>query len=202
MRNLKRIPQAPGAPSIIRVVIEIPQGSKNKFEYDETDDLIKLDRVLHSAVYYPVAYGFIPGTLWDDGDPLDALVLIDEALFPGVVLEVRPVGVLRMEDDKGSDDKILTVAIGDPRYAGCHDLPEIQKHLLVEIEHFFQSYKELEGKKVKSYGWRPATDALQAIRKGMAMASGRRRVKGGSASGRKARGGGLKRRPRAKNRPS
>src|SRR6266704_2363670 len=119
------------------VIIEIPQGSRNKYESDHDEHVIRLDRVLHSSVHYPTDYGFIPGTLSKDGDPLDVLVLTMEPTFPGCHLTARPIGVLRMIDDKGEDEKILAVPCGEPRFDDISDLADLSGHWLKEIENFF-----------------------------------------------------------------
>src|SRR5579872_3139231 len=125
----------------IEVVIEIPQGSRNKYEYDHEQHVIRLDRVLYSSVHYPADYGFMPGTLSKDGDPLDVLVLVFDPTFPGCRVPVRPVGVLHMVDDKGEDEKILAVPTVDPRFGYVHDIADLDEHWLKEIENFFATYK-------------------------------------------------------------
>ncbi len=130
------------------VVIEVPMGSKNKYELDKTSGLLRLDRVLHSAVYYPANYGFVPRTYCDDGDPLDVLVLGQEPVHPLTVVDVRAIGVMKMRDDKGIDDKLIAVSIGDPAFADYHDFRELPKHVVREMVRFFQDYKVLEGKEV------------------------------------------------------
>ncbi len=130
------------------VVVEVPMGSKNKYELDKASGLLKLDRVLYSAVHYPANYGFIPRTYCDDGDPLDVLVLCQEAVDPLTLVEVRAIGVMRMRDDKGIDDKILGVSIGDPAFADYREFTELPKHIVREMRRFFQDYKVLEGKEV------------------------------------------------------
>jgi inorganic pyrophosphatase len=130
------------------VVIEIPKGSKNKYELDKETGLLKLDRVLYSAVHYPADYGFIPRTYCDDGDPLDALVLSQEPVFPLTLVKARPVGVMRMRDEKGIDDKIVAVSVGDPAFADYLDKDQLPPHLLRELRRFFEDYKTLEHKKV------------------------------------------------------
>ena len=130
------------------VVIEVPMGSKNKYELDKFSGMLKLDRVLYSAVHYPANYGFIPRTYCDDGDPLDVLVLCQEAVDPLTIVEVRAIGVMRMRDDKGVDDKILGVSIGDPAFADYREFTELPKHIVREMRRFFQDYKVLEGKDV------------------------------------------------------
>jgi inorganic pyrophosphatase len=163
--NLKDIPIGKNAPNVVNAIVEIPRGSRNKYEYDLDLGVFHLDRVLYSSMHYPAAYGFIPSTLYDDGDPVDVLIFIDQPLHVGVLLEVRPVGILRMRDEKGSDDKIISVAVYDPTYSPITDLKQLPNHLLVEIEHFFSSYKELEGKATLSFGWSGAAAAKRAIMK-------------------------------------
>jgi inorganic pyrophosphatase len=130
------------------VVIEIPKGSKNKYELDKETGLLRLDRVLYSAVYYPADYGFIPRTFCDDGDPLDALVLGQEPVHPLTIVEGRAIGVMRMRDEKGIDDKILAVSVRDPAFADYTDKSQLPAHLLREVKRFFQDYKVLENKEV------------------------------------------------------
>jgi inorganic pyrophosphatase len=130
------------------VVIEIPKGAKNKYELDKETGLLRLDRVLHSAVYYPADYGFIPRTFCDDGDPLDALVLSQEAVYPLTLVEARAIGVMRMRDEKGLDDKIVAVSVRDPAFADYHDKAQLPGHLLREVRRFFEDYKALENKQV------------------------------------------------------
>ena len=146
------------------VVIEIPAGSRNKYEYDHDTGAIFLDRRLFTATRYPTDYGFFPGTLAADGDPLDALVLTADPTFPGCHIRVRPIGVFWMEDEKGPDAKVLNVPIGDPvlsRIASIDDLETEQRN---EIEHFFTIYKDLEpGKQVSTRGWSGPDEAHQQI---------------------------------------
>jgi inorganic pyrophosphatase len=130
------------------VVIEIPNGSKNKYELDKETGLLRLDRVLYSAVHYPADYGFIPRTYCDDGDPLDALVLGQEPVYPLTIVEARAIGVMRMRDDKGIDDKILAVSVRDPAFADYTDKSQLPAHLLREVKRFFEDYKSLEDKEV------------------------------------------------------
>jgi len=146
------------------IVIEIPQGSRNKYEMDQDSGRIRLDRMLFTSTRYPVDYGFIPATLAEDGDPMDAMVLLEEAAFPGCIVAVRPVGVFWVHDEKGPDAKILTVPAGDPRYAEMADLPDVPRHLLDEISHFFGIYKELEpGKSTDVRGWQDRAAAELTI---------------------------------------
>ena len=130
------------------VVIEIPKGSKNKYELDKDTGLLRLDRVLYSAVYYPADYGFIPRTYCDDGDPLDALVLGQEPVFPLTIVEARALGVMRMRDEKGIDDKIVAISVRDPAFAEYTDKSQLPSHLLREVRRFFEDYKTLEHKQV------------------------------------------------------
>ncbi len=146
-----------------RVVIEIPKGSRNKYEYDVKEKVIKFDRMLFSAVHYPSDYGFFSETLAYDGDPLDALVLVSEPTFPGCVIEVRPIGLFKMWDEKGPDEKILCVPVKDPLWNHIRTLKEVSPHLLKEIAHFFKIYKDLEHKKTGVVGWRNLTSALSVI---------------------------------------
>ncbi len=130
------------------VVIEIPKGSKNKYELDKETGLLRLDRVLYSAVHYPADYGFIPRTYCDDGDPLDALVLGQEPVHPLTIVDARAIGVMRMRDDQGIDDKILAVSVRDPAFADYTDQSQLPAHLVREVKRFFQDYKVLEHKQV------------------------------------------------------
>jgi inorganic pyrophosphatase len=149
---------------LIDVMIEIPKGSRNKYEYDKEKQAFRLDRMLFSAVHYPADYGFITETLGGDGDPLDALVLIWEPTFPGCLITSRPVGLFRMVDEKGPDEKILCVPINDPMWNQITELDQMPHHLMKEIEHFFDVYKELEKKKTAVEGWEDREAALRIIR--------------------------------------
>ncbi len=164
MLNLWRdLPPGANPPEEVTAIIEIPQGSRNKYELDKTTGLIKLDRVLYSAVHYPAEYGFIPRTLHDDGDPMDVLVLLKEETFPGCMIDVRPLGVLHMLDRGEPDDKILAVPLHDPYSAEYFDIADLPQHLLREVAQFFVSYKELEGKKVEIVGWGKSEESLRMI---------------------------------------
>jgi inorganic pyrophosphatase len=145
------------------VLIEIPKGSRNKYEYDFELKKIRYDRMLFSSMMYPADYGFIPETLALDGDPLDILVLVTEPTFPGCVMEVKPIGVFHMADEKGPDEKIICVPVSDPIWNKYNDLNEINPQLIKEIEHFFQVYKDLEQKKVDVGGWGDASEARGII---------------------------------------
>ena len=143
--------------------VEIPKGSRNKYEYDTRTGEVKLDRFLFSSMVYPTDYGFIPDTLGLDGDPLDAMVCVSEATFPGCVIPVKPIALFKMEDDKGVDDKILCVPLQDPAWNTLDVLEDLPKQLRDEIEHFFSVYKDLEQKKVRVDGWYSRDDALGEI---------------------------------------
>ncbi len=157
------IPPGPNPPDIVTAIIEIPAHGRNKYELDKELGVFRLDRVLHSAVHYPGDYGFIPRTLGDDGDPLDVIVLLTEPVFTGCLIEVRPVGVFEMVDRGEADEKIIAVATSDPFAESIHDLGDIRPHALREIEHFFQVYKNLEGTRVESRGFKNAAAAKQFI---------------------------------------
>jgi inorganic pyrophosphatase len=143
--------------------VEIPKGSRNKYEYDAEEKVIKLDRFLFSSMVYPTDYGFIPDTLAQDGDALDAMVCVSEATFPGCVIPVKPIALFKMEDDKGIDDKILCVPLDDPGWNTLERLEDLSEQLRDEIAHFFSVYKDLEQKRVKVDGWYPREDALAEI---------------------------------------
>jgi inorganic pyrophosphatase len=148
---------------VLRCLIEIPKGSRNKYEYDEQLGGIKLDRFLFSSVVFPADYGFIPDTLGEDGDPLDAMVLVGEPTFPGCLIEVRAIAVLRMADDQGQDDKIVCVPFADPHWSELEQLDDIPPRLRAEIEHFFSIYKQPEGKEVDVQGFEDRDTALAII---------------------------------------
>ncbi|HEY6539208.1 MAG TPA: inorganic diphosphatase [Candidatus Dormibacteraeota bacterium] len=148
----------------IEVTVEIPKGSRNKYEMDHATHRIRLDRVLHSSVHYPTDYGFVPDTLAEDGDPLDALVIVEEGTFPGCSVPARPIGLLHMADEHGTDIKLLCVAAGDPRFAPIQELADLAPHWLREIEIFFETYKQLEDQKEVSVGgWEARQAAMAAI---------------------------------------
>jgi inorganic pyrophosphatase len=150
-------------PASVEVVIEIPRGSRNKYEFDEETGAIRLDRVLSAAVFYPHEYGFVDGTRAGDGDHTDAIVILDEPTFPGCRMRARPIGVLVMHDENGPDEKILCVAIGDPHYAHVHSLKDVPHQKLVEVEHFFATYKLLEDKSVDVDGWADTERAKELL---------------------------------------
>jgi inorganic pyrophosphatase len=163
--DLIALPIGERAPEIVHAVIEIPLGSRNKYEYRPDLGVIMRDRVLSAAVRYPTDYGFIPSTLTDDGDPLDILVAAYDPAFPGCILLARPLGVLDMTDEKGRDYKIFAVPADDPRFAEVTSLDDLPSHILREVEHFFAVYKQLEEKRVEVYGWQGLEHAYELIRK-------------------------------------
>ena len=144
-------------------IVEIPKGSRNKYEWDEELQAIKLDRFLFSSVVYPTDYGFIPDTLSLDGDPLDVMVCVSEPTFPGCMIVVKPIALLRMEDDAGIDDKVLAVPLTDPGWNTLETLDDVSDQLKKEIAHFFTVYKQLENKKVEVKGWFSREDAVKEI---------------------------------------
>src|SRR3954467_3533101 len=144
-------------------LVEIPKGSRNKYEYDHDMDVIKLDRFLFSSMVYPTDYGFIPDTLGEDGDPLDAMVCVSEPTFPGCVIPVKAIALFKMEDDAGIDDKVLCVPLSDPAWNTLDELDDLPEQLQQEIEHFFSVYKDLEQKAVKVHGWYSREDAIEEI---------------------------------------
>jgi len=147
----------------IEATIEIPRGSRNKYEFDHARGVFHLDRVLYSAVHYPTDYGFIAGTLSGDGDPLDVLVVVDEPTFPGCHVRVRPIGTLLMTDRKGLDEKILAVPVDDPRYSQVTTLADLPPHWQREISAFFRTYKELEGEQTDVRDWQDVDGAWHII---------------------------------------
>mgnify|MGYP000872406113 CR=1 FL=1 len=143
--------------------IEIPKGSSNKYEYDEKRKVFVLDRALFSPMFYPADYGFIPDTLAEDGDPIDIMVLMANPTFPGCMIRSRVIGMFLMEDEKGKDEKIIAVPLGDPRYEEIKTIDDMGSHIKKEFEHFFSEYKQLEGKKVHIQGWADIEAANAAI---------------------------------------
>jgi inorganic pyrophosphatase len=163
MTNYLALPVGDGAPDEVNAVIEIPRGQTNKYEYDKQLHVFRLDRNLYSPVHYPGDYGFIPSTLSDDGDPLDVLVLVDAPSFTGCVMSVRSVGMLEMIDQGKADEKVLAVGVNNPIYKNVKDYSELYPHILLEIEHFFSIYKELEAKTTRIVGWQDAERSREMI---------------------------------------
>ncbi len=158
-----------GKEEALNVIIEVPMLSRVKYELDKDTGLIKYDRVLYSPMHYPANYGFVPQTLWDDGDPLDVLVLGQEPLVPGCLVEARPIGVLDMIDGGDGDAKVLAVPTSDPRWKNTRNIDDLEPHLLDEIKHFFTVYKDLQKKKVEVGEWRNATSAQEDVVKSIAQ---------------------------------
>jgi len=156
------------------VIIEIPKGSTNKYELDKETGLLRLDRVLYSAVYYPADYGFIPRTYCDDGDPLDVLVLGQEPVYPLTIVEARAIGVMRMRDEKGGDDKIVAVSVHDPAFADYTDKDQLPSHVLRQVRRFFEEYKVLEHKTVTVEDMLGPDEALRIIREALELYKDRR----------------------------
>lgn len=159
----------PGQTEKINVIIEIGKGSKNKYEIDKKTGLIKLDRAAHTAQDFPFDYGFVPQTLWYDNDPLDVIVLTTYPLQPGILVEVRPIGLMNMIDGGEGDDKIIAVPTEDPRWTEVLDLKDINKHTLKEMEHFYSTYKKLQNKEVEVTGFKDAQEARQAFNEGVKL---------------------------------
>lgn len=161
--KLYDIDPGPDCPEVVRVIIEIPKNSTNKYEYDGNLGVFRLDRALYSPMHYPGDYGFIPGTLAEDGDPLDILVLVDEPSFTGCMMEARPLGLLQMVDSKQNDQKVLAVPNRNPRFDSIHTMDQIFPHVRREIEYFFSIYKELQGAKTEMKGWGGPREARRVI---------------------------------------
>lgn len=161
--KLYDIDPGPDSPELVRVIIEIPKNSSNKYEYDGKLNIFRLDRALYSPMHYPGDYGFIPGTLAEDGDPLDIMVLVDEPSFTGCLMVARPVGLLHMVDGKENDQKVLAVPNRNPRFDSIHTIDQVFPHTRTEIEYFFSIYKELQGAKTEMKGWSGPREARRVI---------------------------------------
>jgi inorganic pyrophosphatase len=161
----------PGSKDAINVIIEINKGSKNKYEVDKETGLIALDRVSHTAQDFPFDYGFVPRSLWHDGDPLDVVLLTTHPLLPGVLVRVRPVAIMNMVDSGEGDDKIIAVPVDDPRFTEVKDLSDINPHTLKEIEHFYSTYKKLQNKVVEVTGFKGKNEAESAFEEGLKLYS-------------------------------
>ena len=161
-------PVGANPPEVVTAVVEIPRGSRNKYELDKSSGQFRLDRVLFSAVHYPGDYGLIPRTLHEDHDPLDIIVSINEPTFTGCQIDCRPLGVLKMLDRGEPDDKIIAVPAHDPFYNDHFDIADLSQHYLKEVEHFFHIYKDLEGRRVEIIGWEKSEVAIKVILESMA----------------------------------
>jgi inorganic pyrophosphatase len=164
----------PGTKSEMNVIIEIPKGSHNKYEIDKATGLIALDRVAHTAQSFPFDYGFVPQTLWDDGDALDVILLTTYPLLPGILVHARPVALTKMVDGGDADDKVIAVPIDDPRWNAVQDLGDVNKHTLKEIEHFFTTYKKLQNKEVVINGFEDRAAAEAAFDRAREMYSAKK----------------------------
>ena len=169
MTNLwEDLETGPDAPDVVYAVVEWLKGERNKYEYDKDVPGIVLDRVLHSNVHYPSDYGFLPQTYYDDGDPFDVLVLVEDRTFPGCVVEARPVAMMEMDDDGETDDKVIAVPAEDPRYDHVTDVDDLTDQQKAEISEFFETYKNLEaGKETETLGWADADAAKDAVEHAM-----------------------------------
>lgn len=159
----------PGSRDEMNVIIEIPRGSQNKYEIDKKTGMIALDRVLHTAQAYPFDYGFVPQTLWDDGDALDVVLLTTYPLLPGILVRARPVAILPMIDGGEADEKVIAVPADDPRFADIQNLSHLNKHTLKEIAHFFETYKKLQNKEVSLGEFKDKADAQNAFDRAVQM---------------------------------
>jgi inorganic pyrophosphatase len=167
--KFEAMPAGNNPPEDLNCVVEVPKGCSLKYEYNEEYETFVLDRVLHSPLFYPCDYGFIPQTRSEDGDHLDVLIAVTLSSFPGAVIPARPVGLLKMVDDKGQDYKVLAVPLGDPRFKEVRNLPDLGEHIPLEISHFFQIYKDLEHKTVDVLGWGDAEEARAEVLRAMEM---------------------------------
>lgn len=158
-----------GSAEEMNVIIEIPKFSKNKYEIDKDTGLIKLDRAMHTAQDYPFDYGFVPQTLFDDGDALDVMLLTTYPLAPGILVNARPVAIMEMVDGGERDDKVLAVPIDDPRFDEIKDFGDVNKHTIKEFTHFFETYKQVQKKQVEIGEWHGAAKAKEAFEKSVAM---------------------------------
>jgi inorganic pyrophosphatase len=163
-RDYMMIPPGTGEPSVANTIVEIPKGRRTKFEVDKATGLIKMDRYLYSSSVYPGDYGFIPQTLAEDGDPLDILVMVNEPTFSGCLIEARIVGIFKMRDKGHNDFKVLAVPNKDPLFETMRKLEDVPAHFLREVEHFFATYKQLEGVTVEVLGWAPQEEGAAEVR--------------------------------------
>ena len=154
-------------PNVINVIIECPKGTKNKYEIDKETGLIKLDRAMKTSQDYPFDYGFVPQSLWEDNDPLDVVLLTTYPLAPGILVEARPVGIMNMIDGGEGDDKIIAVPKDDPRFDNVKNLNDLNPYTLKEMQHFFETYNTIDGKKVVVKGFKKKDEALKAVKRGL-----------------------------------
>lgn len=173
--DFSRIPPGTKIPRVVNAIVEIPKGKRNKYELDKKLGVIRLDRHLFSSAHYPGDYGFIPGTLAEDGDPLDVLVMVNEPTFSGCLIEARVVGLFKMTDNGKNDFKVLAVPDRDPLFDEFHDLKDVPSHFLKEVQHFFATYKQLEGVPITVGGWGPASAAIAEVRASIKRRSSRKK---------------------------
>ena len=157
------VPAGVRLPTVVNAIVEIPKGRRSKFELDKKTGIMRLDRYLYSSSHYPGDYGFIPQTLAEDGDPLDVLVMVNEPTFSGCLIETHVVGLFRMSEQTTHDYKVLGVPNTDPLFEHIKDLDDVPAHFLREVEHFFMTYKQLEGVEIKTDGWAPASEAIKEV---------------------------------------
>ena len=174
------LPPGGGAPDDMNVVVEIPRGSRNKYELDKKTGMFRLDRVLYSSVHYPGDYGFFPQTYAQDDDPLDAIVMTTVPTFPGCVIDVRPIALFRMRDKGEMDEKVLCVPAKDPLYDHYRGMGDVAPHYLKEVQHFFEVYKDLEGGRVQALGWEDGDAARRVIMESMARYQLKRKLDEGA----------------------
>ncbi|MFO0849797.1 MAG: inorganic diphosphatase [Gemmataceae bacterium] len=163
-RDFMMIPPGTGEPSVANMIVEIPKGRRTKFEVDKATGLIKMDRYLYSSTMYPGDYGFVPQTLAEDGDPSDILVMVNEPTFSGCLIEARVVGIFKMRDKGHNDFKLLAVPNKDPLFGDIKKLEDVPHHFLREVEHFFSTYKVLEGVTIEPLGWASAEEGAKEVR--------------------------------------
>ncbi len=156
-------------PEEFTAVIETPMGSRNKYELEKESGAIMLDRVLYSPFHYPFDYGFIPQSYWDDGDPLDVALIVHDATIPGCIVNARPIGVMYMIDSGDNDEKIIAVPVNDPRFSHFKDIDDVGEHFKKEVAHFFEHYKDLQGKKVEVKKWGNKAEAMKLITRGLKL---------------------------------
>jgi inorganic pyrophosphatase len=164
VRDFMMIPPGTGEPSVANMIVEIPKGRRTKFEVDKATGLIKMDRYLYSSTMYPGDYGFVPQTLAEDGDPSDILVMVNEPTFSGCLIEARVVGIFKMKDKGANDFKLLAVPNKDPLFANIKTLEDVPSHFLREVEHFFSTYKQLEGVTIEPLGWASHEEGAVEVR--------------------------------------
>jgi inorganic pyrophosphatase len=169
MNLLHDVSPGDNTPDEINVIIEIPRYSKNKYEIDKKNGLIKLDRAMRTSQDYPFDYGFMPQSLWDDGDALDVVVLTTYPLAPSILVEVRPVAIMTMIDDGDSDDKVVAVPVEDPRFEDVKDLKDLNPHFVKEMQHFFETYKKIDDKEVEIKGFEGAAAAKAAVKRSIEL---------------------------------